>query len=75
MSELASILVIDDEVIMQEILSEFLREEGYAVDVAGSGEEGTEFARQRFYDTLRSRYQIDVRLPDASAEPEVANRP
>jgi len=32
-------------------------------------------ARQRFYDTLRSRYQIDVRLPDASAGPEVANRP
>ena len=40
MSELASILVVDDEPIMQEILGDFLREEGYSIDIAGSGEEG-----------------------------------
>ena len=59
MPELASILVIDDEVIMQEILGEFLREEGYTVDVAGSGEEGTDFARQRFYDCAI----VDLMMP------------
>ena len=47
MSERASILVVDDEAIMQEILGDFLREEGYLVDVAGSGEEGLERARER----------------------------
>jgi DNA-binding NtrC family response regulator len=50
MAELATILVIDDEPIMQEILVDFLSEEGYDVDVAGSGEEGLELARKRFYD-------------------------
>ena len=59
MSELASILVIDDEAIMQEILGDFLREEGYAVDLASSGEEGTELARQRFYDCAI----VDLMMP------------
>ena len=59
MSELLSILVVDDEPIMQEILSEFLREEGYGVDVAGSGEEGLERARQSFYDCAI----VDLMMP------------
>ena len=59
MSELASILVVDDEPIMQEILGDFLREEGYEVDVAGSGEEGLERARQRFYDCAI----VDLMMP------------
>ncbi len=59
MSELVSILVVDDEPIMQEILSEFLREEGYGVDVAGSGEEGLERARQSFYDCAI----VDLMMP------------
>jgi len=78
MSELASILVIDDEPIMQEILGDFLREEGYGVDVTGSGEEGTELARKRFYDcaivdlmmpgidgieTMQQLREIDASLP------------
>jgi two-component system response regulator PilR (NtrC family) len=78
MSELASILVVDDEAIMQEILGDFLREEGYDVDVAGSGEEGIERARQHFYDcaivdlmmpgidgieTMQQLRQIDPSLP------------
>jgi two-component system response regulator PilR (NtrC family) len=78
MSELASVLVVDDEEIMQEILGDFLRDEGYTVDVAGSGEEGTERARQRFYDcaivdlmmpgidgieTMQQLKQIDPALP------------
>ena len=59
MSELASILVVDDEPIMQEILGDFLREEGYEVDVAGSGEEGLDRARQRFYDCAI----VDLMMP------------
>jgi len=59
MSELASILVVDDEAIMQEILGDFLREEGYEVDVAGSGEEGVERARQRLYDCAI----VDLMMP------------
>lgn len=59
MSELVSILVVDDEPIMQEILGEFLREEGYDVDVVGSGEEGLEHARERFYDCAI----VDLMMP------------
>ena len=59
MAELASILVIDDEPIMQEILVDFLSEEGYDVDVAGSGEEGLELAQKRFYDCA----VVDLMMP------------
>jgi two-component system response regulator PilR (NtrC family) len=59
MSEMTSILVIDDEPIMQEILGDFLREEGYDVEVVGSGEEGIERARQRFYDCAI----VDLMMP------------
>jgi two-component system response regulator PilR (NtrC family) len=59
MSELASVLVVDDEPIMQEILGEFLRDEGYGIEVAGSGEEGLECARQRFYDCAI----VDLMMP------------
>ena len=78
MSESASILVVDDELIMQEILGEFLRDEGYSVDVAGSGEEGVELAQTHFYDcaivdlmmpgidgieTMQQLREIDASLP------------
>ncbi|MCH7823414.1 MAG: sigma-54-dependent Fis family transcriptional regulator [Acidobacteria bacterium] len=78
MSELASILVVDDELIMQEILGDFLREEGYGVDVAGSGEEGVELAQEHLYDcaivdlmmpgidgieTMQQLRKIDASLP------------
>jgi len=59
MADLASILVVDDEAIMQEILGDFLREEGYDVEVAGSGEDGVERARQRFYDCAI----VDLMMP------------
>ncbi len=59
MAEAASILVVDDESIMQEILGDFLREEGYEVDVAGSGEEGLERAHERFYDCAI----VDLMMP------------
>ncbi len=40
-----SILVIDDEEIMREILETLLTREGYDVRLAASGEEGLELAR------------------------------
>jgi len=78
MSKSASILVVDDESIMQEILGDFLREEGYEVDVAGSGEEGVELAQKHLYDcaivdlmmpgidgieTMQQLREIDASLP------------
>mgnify|MGYP001245378050 FL=1 len=78
MSELASILVVDDEPIMQEILGDFLREEGYSIDIAGSGEEGVELAQKSSYDcaivdlmmpgidgieTMQKLREIDTSLP------------
>ena len=78
MSKSASILVVDDEPIMQEILGDFLRDEGYEVDVAGSGEEGVELAQKHLYDcaivdlmmpgidgieTMQQLREIDASLP------------
>ena len=78
MSELASILVVDDEPIMQEILGDFLREEGYSIDIADSGEEGVELAQKSSYDcaivdlmmpgidgieTMQKLREIDTSLP------------
>ena len=78
MSELATILVVDDEPIMQEILGDFLREEGYSIDIADSGEEGVELAQKSSYDcaivdlmmpgidgieTMQKLREIDTSLP------------
>ena len=54
-----TILVIDDEAIMQEILADFLREEGFEVDIAGSGEEGLDLAREHPYDCAI----VDLMMP------------
>jgi two-component system response regulator PilR (NtrC family) len=54
-----TILVIDDEAIMQEILADFLREEGFEVDIASSGEEGIELARDNAYDCAI----VDLMMP------------
>jgi DNA-binding NtrC family response regulator len=59
MSQGATILVIDDEAIMQEILADFLSEEGYEVDIAGSGEEGLDLAREHPYDCAI----VDLMMP------------
>jgi DNA-binding NtrC family response regulator len=54
-----TILVIDDEVIMQETLSDFLQEEGFLVDIASSGEEGVELAKAKPYDCAI----VDLMMP------------
>jgi two-component system, NtrC family, response regulator PilR len=54
-----SILVVDDEEIMREILEKLLTREGYHVRVASSGEEGLELAKSFPFDAVI----IDVMMP------------
>src|SRR5437773_3271410 len=54
-----SILVVDDEEIMREILETLLKGEGYSVRLASTGEEGVELARNMPFDAAI----IDVMMP------------
>ena len=54
-----SILVIDDEEIMREILEALLTREGYSVRLAASGAEGLELARSMPFDAAI----VDVMMP------------
>jgi two-component system response regulator PilR (NtrC family) len=54
-----SVLVIDDEEIMREILQTLLEREGYAVRVAASGQEGLDLARALPFDAVI----VDVMMP------------
>jgi DNA-binding response OmpR family regulator len=53
------ILVIEDEAHLAELLKRGLSEEGYAVDIAPTGEEGEEYLEAIQYDLII----LDVRLP------------
>jgi two-component system response regulator PilR (NtrC family) len=55
-----SILVIDDEEIMREILETLLVREGYAVRLAASGAEGLALARSASFDAA----VVDVMMPE-----------
>ena len=55
----ASILVVDDEEIMREILDALLTREGHQVRLASSGEEGLELARAQTFDAAI----VDVMMP------------
>jgi DNA-binding NtrC family response regulator len=55
----ASVLVIDDEEIMREILETLLVREGYAVRLASDGAEGLELARTLPFDAVI----VDVMMP------------
>ena len=54
-----SVLVVDDEEIMREILEALLTREGYHVRLASSGEEGLELARSFPFDAV----VVDVMMP------------
>jgi two-component system response regulator PilR (NtrC family) len=54
-----SILVVDDEEIMREILEALLTREGYDVKLASSGEEGLDFARAQPFDAAI----VDIMMP------------
>jgi two-component system response regulator PilR (NtrC family) len=55
----ASVLVVDDEEIMREILETLLTREGYHVRLVSSGEEGLELARTHTFDAA----VVDVMMP------------
>ncbi len=60
MARKGSVLVIDDEEIMREILEALLTREGYDVRLAASGAEGLELARALPFDAAI----VDVMMPD-----------
>ena len=55
----ASVLIIDDEEIMRDILQTLLEREGSTVSLAASGEAGLELARSRSFDVA----VVDVMMP------------
>src|SRR5688572_22857125 len=59
MARNGSVLVVDDEEIMREILEALLTREGYDVRLASSGAEGVELARSHSFDAV----VIDVMMP------------
>jgi DNA-binding NtrC family response regulator len=58
-SRKGSVLVVDDEEIMREVLETLLTNEGYRVDLARTGEEGLEAYGRRAYDVVL----LDVSMP------------
>jgi DNA-binding NtrC family response regulator len=54
------ILVVDDEALIRDFLSEALNRAGYAADLASTGEEALEKIREREYDVVLT----DVRMPN-----------
>src|SRR5258708_22692403 len=54
-----SVLVVDDEEIMREVLETLLAADGYRVDLAKTGEEGLEAYGRRAYDAVL----LDVSMP------------
>jgi DNA-binding NtrC family response regulator len=59
MGRKGTILVIDDEEVMRDVLESLLTAEGYRVDTARTGEEGLEKFRERPYDLIL----LDVSMP------------
>jgi DNA-binding NtrC family response regulator len=59
MAKKGSVLVVDDEEIMRDVLETLLAAEGYRVDLAKTGEEGLESYSRRSYDAVL----LDVSMP------------
>jgi DNA-binding NtrC family response regulator len=59
MAKKGSVLVVDDEEIMRDVLETLLSAEGYRVDLAKTGEEGLEGYGRRAYDVVL----LDVSMP------------
>ena len=60
MNRMGSVLVIDDEEIMREVLETLLSREGYEVRLASSGPEGLDLARSTPFDAA----VVDVMMPE-----------
>jgi DNA-binding NtrC family response regulator len=59
MTRKGSVLVVDDEEIMRDVLETLLSSEGYRVDLAKTGEEGLDAYTKRSYDAVL----LDVSMP------------
>src|SRR5437764_320956 len=59
MAKKGSVLVVDDEEIMREVLETLLVADGYRVDLAKTGEEGLEAYGRRAFDAVL----LDVSMP------------
>ena len=59
MARKGSVLVVDDEEIMRDVLETLLSAEGYRVDLAKTGEEGLDTYTKRLYDVVL----LDVSMP------------
>ncbi|HYT91545.1 MAG TPA: response regulator, partial [Gemmataceae bacterium] len=53
------ILIVDDEPLIRDTLTEYLTQEGFPVTSCGSGEDALALARDRFFDVIL----CDVQLP------------
>ena len=60
MSNQARILVIDDDENITKVVAAILRDKGYSVDMASSGNEAIKKTQKNHYDLML----IDIRLPD-----------
>jgi len=69
MSDRGSILVVDDESAIRQLLTDCLSEEGHNVQVAGTGKEGREALLGRPFDVV----VLDLKLPDMSGEDVLAS--
>jgi DNA-binding NtrC family response regulator len=59
MARKGSVLVVDDEEIMRDVLETLLSADGYRVDLAKTGEEGLDAYTKRSYDVVL----LDVSMP------------
>jgi len=58
-SERSEVLIVDDERLMRESLGDILREEGYVVSMASTGEEAVAMCAERDFEAIL----MDVRMP------------
>ena len=56
----AKILIVDDDETIRSTMKAILEEEGYKVDLAGSGKEGIQKTNEQAYNVAL----LDIRLPD-----------
>jgi PAS domain S-box-containing protein len=79
-SQLATILIIDDDASVRDLMTRYLSREGFHVETAASGDEGLRLARQLRPDAIT----LDVLLPNINgwqvlsvlkADPELADVP
>ena len=62
MTSIKTILVIDDDQVIRDVLHEFLTEQGYNVVLAVDGLEGLDSIKKKYYDLII----MDIRLPYVS---------